>query len=458
MPKTGTLSKDDLLEELNGHSFDMQSGRIILKHVGEYLQKNTDAQIIQAVEKSFNKPIKDLAPSMLASLREDFITSCPKEFTWINQWLDATAASEAPGLYHAMAAFVFASHIIGDKRWVDQGFYKVEAPISAILVGPSGSRKNTAIRLAKYLQQPFEDSEHHKIIAEKVTAESLVRSVAHNDEEHALSAIWVAPELGAVLGKQTYLIGMVPTLTRLLDQENFTHETISRDKVKVQNVLFSLIGGTTEEWLINAITPDVIKGGFTSRVLFPTVEGNTRIIWKNPKSASTGVLYEMGEDFRETLGDVMFEMQLSKSAEDYLTNWYAAHRIYSGENKLDTGYHDRKHVHIIRIAMCNATLEGREDISLADVTGAMKFLDYIEGSMMDLFKRLLEPDTQNDARKVIAIVKRNGGTIIRSTLYQKAGEVLSHTKAKEAIEYLKEAGFLEVQNHGGSARYLLKKG
>lgn len=450
MVKRGVILRGDLMGMLEGNTYAISEYFPLVKQGMAYIKANpTDREVIKQMETAFKAKLATLVSAVLSSDSEDFAATCPRELGWVNDWLAMTIGSEAPGIFLACSALSLISAAIGHKRWLDRGYYTVFPPMSFILVGPSGTRKNTAINISMRLLDGFDiwegskAAETFRVVRDKITPESLVHGLKQEDKTQSREIIWVAPELAVAMGRQSYLTGIAPLLTRLLDHDPLVEdETLGRGKIKVYNTLFAFLAGTTKSWLVDAITPQLIQGGTTSRILFPALKVNPRVIWEGPKDPYNQIL-KLSEELWSNISSYTGEVQLDKKADEFMEEWYAIHKLSGDENILDEGYKQRKHIHILRAALVLSACEGETTIKVKHIVGGIKLLDYIEGLSNELFRELSLSKSQLAANEMLTYIQKKK-KLTKADLARYMHNKVDRITFKEALEYLLEAKFIET--------------
>lgn len=451
------LTKTRIMELLQKGPYDIDEDRSLLLRIGDFLHESLDQEVIQKTERAYGKPFAKLVPFMLKKARMDFADLCPPELNWLKRWMEATRFSEAPGSYHMLSSLILTSTLLDRKMKIDMGQYIVYPPIAGILVGPSGNRKNSAIDIAMEILENFPDKDDLRIIQEKITPEALFSSINQTDPDLSATALLISPELAVTLGKQSYLTGMVPTLTRLMDHATkVSTNTKHGGELVAYNVGFGFLGGTTEDWIVSAMPPDVVGGGFTSRVLF-TVEpqtiraclGGPQFInhRKNIEALSEELVINID---RAPAGNV----EIEGTAWEFMENWYMLHRFSADHTLVEAPYLSRKHVHILRIALALCVMDGDFKIQQKHIAGALKILKYIEPGMFSMFQRLTAPQSAVDASVLVELIRENGGKMLRQHILKTVGNSMSMQRVREALDYMTDSGM--AFRHGENDAQVLK--
>src|SRR5258707_966526 len=169
-----------------------------------------------------------------------------------------TERSEAPLAYHLFCALVAIGATMGRRVWFDMGIYQLFPNLSVIVLGPSGIKKTSAANISLGILQFIDQV---KVYSEKLTPEQLVESM----KETAQGLVY-APEMAVFLGRQRYMEGIIPLLTRLMDCPTvWSSETIGRGKSTLHDVAISSLMCSTPDWFISNMPEDIFGGGFIAR-------------------------------------------------------------------------------------------------------------------------------------------------------------------------------------------------
>ena len=419
----------------------------LVADIAAYLQHNYDPEVYALVESSFGMSFADLQNAVLNGYGSDFITTYKGECTWLRTYLELTSHNEAPGVFHALSALSVASVVIGRRTWIPMGFYDVFPPLGVILVGPSGSRKTVAISTATKMLGMLDHDVN--IIRERFTPEALIMALCpsrkREDEPSNVTisdktAFIVSPEMAVTFGKSHYLEGLVPLFTRLMDHEGYEGRTKGGGTYVLSNIALGFLGATTQEWITSEMSESVIQGGFTSRFLIAHARNSPRVIWRYTRT-STDRLMGLAEELSSLAKQCNGPMPIEKHADSFMEQWYAAHRL-QGETDLGAGYHARKHVHILRLALIIAVLSGSRRIELNHIHEAISILDYLEPALLDLFRLLSSSQTARDASLIIDLVTRAGGKVTKAVLLHAAVQRMTLQRYNEACNYLREISVL----------------
>lgn len=219
---------------------------------------------------------------------------------WITAFLKATENTEPPKLFREWTAVSTLAAVMQRKVYLTWGSEVWYPNMYVVLVGPSGSRKGTAMREG---QSMLRELGHIAFAADATSRQALIDALVRSFSQefvavrenvtkpynHCSLTIFSA-ELSVFLG-----IGNKQNLEIMADlcdwfdcKTTWTYETKSRGQEVANNVWVNLFAGTTPELVRKNLPIEVVGGGLSSRMMFvfepkkgrrisfPTVDQNIR--------------------------------------------------------------------------------------------------------------------------------------------------------------------------------------
>ena len=364
------------------------------------LREKFDPELLVAIEEKFGCTLAELHQRLSGVNPADPVSEWHTSCNWLATYITVTSATEAPRIFHLFSALAVASAAFGSGCFIDLGHSKVYPPIPVILLGPSGTRKSSAIGLAARLLKYLEQDGSISIIRDRFTIEGLVDVVRSGSKVMLLSS-----ELSATLGKAKYLEGLIPVLTRLLDQEGFETTTRTYGITRVSDVAFGFLGASTTDWMLSEIPASALTGGFLGRFLLAPSAETIRVVYRTQPMdhALESLAKELAKLVAKLHGAVVF----SPAADSYLESWYKAYRVSMDESlPIANTYHSRKLVHVVRLAMVLTLLNGRRVISEQEVKESIELLDIVEPRMIGVLAELSGNMVFRDMAQAIRIIGR----------------------------------------------------
>jgi len=132
--------------------------------------------------------------------------------------------------------------------------------LNLLLIGPSGIGKSSAIELNQSLLLQLDTKDRPQFIIGSASPEKL-----HEDLVIQPHAIVYASELANFFNRQRYMEGMIPYVTELLDCRPIERRTKSGNIQRIDAPETTIVGGSTPEWLQEALPDTAVGGGFLPR-------------------------------------------------------------------------------------------------------------------------------------------------------------------------------------------------
>lgn len=406
--------------------------RELLFRIVDTLNEHWDFELVEATEKSFGRPLRELRDEAQRVVPAEFsdivVTNCPV----LKEWMDYTLQNEAPSAFHAMAFLSATAATMGRNWYLEHHFFRVYPSMAAILVGPSGLRKTTAINTALRI---INGCEGLTVIEEKATAEGIIKRMAATPQGQPVQVFIVAPEMAVMFGKALHLQSLVPVITRGLDHDKLQHTTASSGTLEINDVTLGMLCGTTATWITEEMNASVVSGGFTSRLLFSYEEATARVFFR-PKSLSGSQFASIRSHILDTvLQQPRGEVKFTPAAESLIEDWYHHHRQNDPQREdLMAAYHNRKATHLMRLSLVISLLNTNLQVDIRAIQGAMNVLEYLEPGMRKLYAELQLPRSAINARTILALLR--GGRMKYNALRLSAAQQIPLDQLKEAMEFL----------------------
>ena len=328
------------------------------------------------------------------------------EDTCLRLWTKILSCTEIPVSYQIAGGISLLGALLRRQVWLDQQTWKVYPTQSVLFVGPSGVGKDTIIN------RVTREVEHYKTISvlggntQEGIKERLYRI------GNPAAAFIPAGELSSFFGQRDYQSGMIQSFTDILSMGDKIDITNKGDlgydgKPKfVLNPTVTLQGGSTEEWLHEAMPKGTMEGGFLGRFLIVAENFGQKMI-ALPKSELTRADLMGLEEAKKTWdGKIQAilaryktptEMIPLEEARDYYTNWY--HNRFKYFSKAVMPYANRSRDMVLRLAMLMAI--SRQHWNWID-EGDMKFGgDMLQEVGRYIDKILLPPTSEAQAQRAI---------------------------------------------------------
>lgn len=378
--------------------------------------------------------------------------------SWMQEYREYTGKSESPDVFHTWCGISALCSCLGRKVWMNMGYFNIYANMFIVLIGPPGSRKTTAIRISTDL---LVNDPEIKVSADSTTREALIRSLKTSEtmitdskgEIYTHSSLTiVSEELSVFLGK--YNMDLLSLLTNLYDCKNvWEYRTKNMGTDTIYGEWLHMLAASAPKWLIECIPSSAIGGGFTSRIIF-VVGDEPRFKSAIPEISSEilvikkSLLKEIAR-VRNLFGEIKFAPQ----ARAWYISWYENQDKKLGSDPRFAGYADRKHIHVLKLAMVLSVSESSNLVlEQRHLELALQHIDFLEDKMVDAFgsvgRSLLAPDI--DA--VIQYMSRFK-TATRKDLVRSIWRDVNPRDTDVVLKTLQDMGVVKISFRNGISYY-----
>lgn len=376
----------------------------------------------------------------------------------IYDYMKYTDRQESPGSFHFWSIVSVLASVIERRAWISRGMYKLFPNMFIIVVAPSGRcRKSRAISLAVELAETFD---WFHLLPDKASPEALIESMSFNHSnitkgpngsvniDMDSTGLLVASELADFVNKSSYLVGMVPLLTKLFDcPEYYKFPARTKKDIELTNVCLNFLGATTPRWFATELPSSAFEGGFTSRFIFVVKEYKDRVIaWpeeppdEEKNNLKKGII-KIRANFRGAL-------HLAADTKEVFTDWYD--NVVSNSVEDDpalSGLYERKPEVILKLAIVLQASENpnSREISMENFTKAKDILEWTYTKMFSAFGQVDMSSFGRLSEKVLTIIKERG-TVSRRDVMRKMGRTLDNINQLKDIEtILADAGYITTE-------------
>jgi hypothetical protein len=239
-------------------------------------------------------------------------------------------SQETAWSFDLLCALWVVSSILGPSVQVARGSDRLALNLYILLVAPSGvARKSTALGLAQRLWDRCRPPSSITI-SQRLSPERLNERLSTSPH-----CAFIASELVSLLGRAGYSHLLPSLLTDVYDCHTPVYPTF--------------LAASTPTWLAKSLTPEVITGGFGSRLLTVTATRPKRTIpWPEKREHEQGFLERAERLLRECPIDNT--LTLSVEARGVYTRWYARRAYGAGDNDYATAFASRQPDHVLKLA------------------------------------------------------------------------------------------------------------
>ena len=365
--------------------------------------------------------------------------------SFVGQYMQYMSVVETAESYDFWCALWALGAGVGRGVFVDRPNTPVRLNWYIILAAESGTtRKSTAISSISSIVAPT-----CPLLTGKTSAESLeILLHERSRDKGKATAHFAVSELVTILGREGYLYSMPGLLTDLYDCPELRHSpgTLKSGEIIQKNVYVTFLSASTPAWLVTAINPSVVEGGFTSRVIFVVDDKRKRAVaWPKPRGENDEAV--LRTNFSSTV-EAALEIkgiQISTGGLKKFSRWYNSRATHT--DPFLSSFEAREDDHVLRVAACLAINDGVLEIQSGHVGNACKIIALAKGGA----NRLFGGDFSQKARIAGAIGRAReilieSGTdgIVHSDLQRR---IVRHVDAKELrvlISVMHECGMIQI--------------
>lgn len=200
--------------------------------------------------------------------------------SFLSDYTILTEDNEAPQVFHRWSAISLLSHVVGRKVWVDWGIVgKVYPNLYVILVGEPGSKKSTAMRIARTFVERLENIQ---VAGDSITRETITQKMGkkdspcqfvfeHNEKPIKYSHMSIfANEMINLINSGGNPIGMIDFFTDIWDRDRYAVETKNMGSDYIIGPYVPILGCLTPDTIRFLMSQKVVSGGMVRRCIFVT--------------------------------------------------------------------------------------------------------------------------------------------------------------------------------------------
>jgi len=348
---------------------------------------------------------------------------------YFEEYFSYVGESEAPRCFHRWCAIATLSATIGRNVFLPFGHKPIYLNQYILLMGAPGTRKSSAIGIAKRV---LEKSGYKNFAKDRTSKERFFLDMARNldadfdlDLEAVEALVLDAPsETMIANGEFLDFIGQgdmdfLTALTNLWDNlDKYEHPKLHGRSVVIDKPTLNILGGATVKGLGMAIPPEALGTGILSRLLLIYAEmTDKKITFPAPvaEDASDNIV----ETLKKIKTDLKGAITRTKEADKLLD------RMYKTDPGIEDGrfadYSARRFIHLLKTAMIIMIADGKTTLTAEHALkantvlyaaelkmakglgefGKSKYSD-VANSIIDALTRTIKPMSHSEIWKLVA--------------------------------------------------------
>ena len=390
-------------------------------------------------------------------------------------YFEYCADTEVPEFFSRWAAMSLIGTYLGRSFSFKHGHFSVYPNIYCMLIGSPGTRKSTAIKLARNI---LKKAGYETIAADKTTKEKFLLDLAGEPDfipeqqgrkksqslnDYDLTTLNIFGDTDDTSDKEILIaadefndfIGLgnhdfISLLGNLWDYNGvYTNRIKSGKSVSINNPTISILGGNTPTGFALAFPVEILGQGFFSRLLLIYGEPNGKRITfpKPPCPEQTAALVEYLHQIKKVCAG---QATLSKGAEKLLDKIYKT-QTHPIEDVRFTSYSNRRFTHLLKLCLIVTAARLSKTITSQDVLYANTILTHTEHLMPNALGEFGKSRNSDIVHKVMQVLDEADSVLCLQEIWKHVvqdldkitdlAEILRNLSMAEKVQAVK-GGFL----------------
>lgn len=343
---------------------------------------------------------------------------------WFRDYLVYTAESEAPSQFHFGAMLTCASAAFGRRPLVGWEAAPLFPNIYSLIVGPTGTRKSTALAKARELitlafPKVGTTPPQVNVLPNEGSPQGYASALRRRNFEVTTTSdgLIVASELTVLVGKEQYKAALGEWLTDWYDNMSpiWSRALKGEEAYELVAPYVCFAGASNMTWL-REIPENLIKAGYLPRHLVFTAR-EKRHDAANPRF-DAGVRDRLAATIGTRIKDLPERFPLSLLAAKHMEDWYhekVTRQERMEQDELFAAWLSRKLPHAIKVATVWQFVDGgpREELHVDWLRRATRLVDWMDTGVSTVYHALGASTEGAVTEAVLTYLERKDG---RSTL------------------------------------------
>lgn len=349
------------------------------------------------------------------------------DLNFLDMYMEFVGINECPPCYHRWGALFLLSMSLGRRCFIDQSLFKIYPNLFTVIIGdPGKQKKSTAINMVNDVAVQLQPMPN--IISQKITPQALIEAL--KTVQPAISGMIpvttsaegyiFCDELKTFIDRQVYEAGLGPMLTTLYDcrDQGFSYHTKGGGKVVLKNVLLGMLGGSSQQFMREALPEAAIGSGVTRRMIFIfTPDIMPRVPFPKMKMEMVNSVLGHLRSVQAMSGVFEFTPEAIKVYEYGYIDWGNSELF---NDPLTAGYANCRWDHVFKLSMCiSAATRFDRIIDVEHIEYAIKLLVEQEENLNVLMRTLTSSEVGKSIEWVSGLIVDGGiadlHSLIRAT-------------------------------------------
>lgn len=337
--------------------------------------------------------------------------------SFIKQYLHYIGDTEAPIFYHRWSALSMIGAYLGRQYSFSLGHFEIYSNMYTMLIGDPGTRKSTAIKIAKkiligagYATISADKSSKEKFLLDlagedagtegKSVDDILDQNLWGKDSEEDAEMYIACDEFNDFIGLGN--MEFISLLGTMWDYNGDYKNRIKTGKsVTIHNPTVSILGGNTPTSFANAFPPETLGQGFFSRLLLIYGESTGKKI-PFPVMPSVSETSNITKELQKIKLTSRGQAKLNPVAKDLLAKIY--HTTHAMDDARFISYSNRRFTHLLKLCLVVSAADYCTSIEERHVVEANTLLTHTEHLMPKALGQFGKARNSDVTHKIMTIL------------------------------------------------------
>lgn len=346
---------------------------------------------------------------------------------WFRDYLAYTTESEAPTQFHFGAMLTCASGAFGRRPIIGWDAAPLYPNIYSLIVGPTGTRKSTALAKARELAvlafpKVGTTPSRLNVLPNEGSPQGYASALRRRNFETSTSSdgLIVASELTVLVGREQYKAALGEWLTDWYDNMTpiWSRALKGEDTYELVAPYVCFAGASNMTWL-REIPENLIKAGYLPRHLIFTAREKRRDC-ANPRF-DLALRDRLAATLGQRVQDLPERLPMSADAVRHMEQWYlekVTRQERMEQDELFAAWLSRKLPHALKIATVWQIVDGgpKDELHADWLARATRLVDWMDAGVVTVYHALGASTEGAVTEAVLSYIERKGGRMTLSAL------------------------------------------
>lgn len=363
-----------------------------------------------------------------------------------SMYFDLVKDTEPPLIFHRWSLISCLGAMLGRQTWLPFGAFRIFPNQYLMLIGDPGTRKSTAIKLARKM---ISRAGYSKFAAEKTTKEKFLLDLEGLEDggDNTVSNSAVMENLfgqgvNDLEPKEVYIVAdefndfmrcgdlefhsMLGALWDYDDETTPYKQRLKNSKsISIYQPTINILGGNTHTGFAEMFPPQAIGQGFLSRMLLVFSEPSSRRI-AHPEPLSPEKEKAFIELLTEIKTSINGPMAHTTKAKEILSVLYNTYQGFADVRF--TSYFTRRYTHLWKLSIICAAVKKKMTVDVGEIVLANTILTYTEHFMPKALGEFGKAKNADVANKILAMLQKTYKPVDQGEIWKQVSSDLDRTE------------------------------